>query len=132
MKVKRFEFGGTGIFHALDVLENCEMERADEEELYDAERELEEFLPIPDAISAEYNRGVKMIFFFKQKGLEKFKEPLESLVFLFKQFPENDGLGELNEIELELPEDIIYYQDEYQAVAKVEDLVARGLYPFNM
>ena len=112
MKVKRFEFGDVGIFHAMDILEECEMEFSDQEDLEWAQRQFEEFLFCP-------RPSEPWIFYFTEEGLEKFKEPLETILNLFKNAAEEAGLGTLNETEVDIPNTLICYNDRYQ-VAGVE------------
>ncbi len=118
MKGTRFEFGGVGLFHAEELIESCDLERADAEDLEWAETIFEQDLPIPDAL---YKDRINAISFFTDKGLETFDEPLDALHTLFVTYCEDAGLGEWVRKEFEIPENMIIYQDEHQFLVRTED-----------
>lgn len=116
---KRMEFGGTGIFHALNLLESCDMEKADEEDYEWAERKFEEYLPVPDIFAPAY--ATKGISFFTEYGYKFFKEAIDILSNLFIDYCEEAGLGELSEISMEIPDEMIVFKDEHQFVILEKD-----------
>ena len=114
----RFEFGGTGIFHALNVLENCEMSLQDEMDYDWATTMLERDLQVPEILAP--GNKTKTRSYFTQEGMDAFKEEIDVLYNLFQNYAEGAGLGELEEIIKDIrPEDIIY-RDEYQILTKEE------------
>ena len=114
MRATRFEFGNTGLFHALDLLDECDMERNDAEDYEYAKREFENDLDIPDILNPKYN--IKTQSFFTDLGLDAFKTPIDILCNLFIKYAENTGLGKLKEITKDITENTIIYKDDYQII----------------
>lgn len=116
MELTRYEFGGIGIFHALDILENMPMEKSDEEDLRWAEREFDKHLEIP-SIKTDLDGNKDFVSYFTREGLETFSECLDILVNLFYQ-AEDIGLGMLEEKKIDSSELVILYKDKNQVIAK--------------
>ena len=95
----RYEFGGTGIFHALDILFDCDMEQADAEDLERAEYILERDLPHPDIDWKDTQS--RFTCWFTEKGVAAF---------------ESAGMGEMRIIQREIAEQSIVYRDDFQVV----------------
>lgn len=109
----RFEFGGTGIFHSLDVIEDMIKTRADEEDLEWAQREFDEYLTVPNLPI-----GYRTESYFTEKGLAEFKEPLDIIINMYYQ-AEDIGFGELTVVESDLNGREVIYQDEHQIIVAV-------------
>lgn len=114
MLLTRYEFGGTGIFCAADLLFDCDMERADAEDLERAEYILDRDLPHPD-IDKE-NTQSKFRCWFTEKGIMAFREELGIIVYLYRKYPESAGMGEMRIIQREIAEHSIIYRDDFQVV----------------
>lgn len=110
----RFEFGGTGIFHAIDLLYDCEMEVADEEEIQWAENYFDKYMPIPD--EASNITGTKS--YFTNAGLKRFQKPLNILLDAFEYQAEEAGFGQLQEIKCNISTNDIVYRDKYQIITQ--------------
>lgn len=108
----RYEFNGTGMFHSLPLLEDCDMERADAEELEKIEYIFENELPHPDV---EWDKNTKC--WFKEEGDARFAFELESLQELFRIYLEYAGLGTLT-IKEDDPVGDIIYEDAWQVVVR--------------
>lgn len=107
----RYEFSGTGIFHILPLLEDCDMEQKDAEELELIERIFEEALPHPEI---EWNKDLQC--WFTEQGKKRFEEELYMFLALVEKYLESPGLGTL-EIRRDKPdENMIVYQDRWQVV----------------
>jgi len=105
----RFEFGGVGIFHAIDLLLECDMERNDWEYLDWAYNKFENELIVPDASVVEGTRS-----YFTEQGLNHFSEPLVVFVSLFQKYLEEAGIGELFVEHRNIYDDEIAYSDNFQ------------------
>ena len=116
-KFTRFEFGGTGIFHALEVLHDMPIDKQVEEDLDWAEREFNKILEFP-GIFYEKKDTKDLHCFFTEKGLKAFETSLDILLSLF-QNAEEAGLGEVQEIMVDSSNLNIVYEDEYQIVARI-------------
>lgn len=117
MKATRYEFGDTGIFHAYDFIEQADLTFAEQEDLEWAQRQFEEYLNIPDEVIEK----PQTTSFFTKEGLDMFADALDVIINLFYDYPEEAGLGELKEIEIDIPQDKILYQDDYQIVISKTD-----------
>lgn len=115
MKLTRFSFGETGIFHALPLLEDC-LEPADYEDMKWAERQFDKLLTIPEIVEKE-----KTSSFFTPKGIQKFQEPLEILRDLFYQI-EEFGIGTFEQkiVNYKEVKNLVIYEDEFQVILKEE------------
>lgn len=111
----RYEFGGTGIFHALNLLNDCDIERADKEDLIVAESIFDMLLPFPNV----GNNEKKTICYFTEKGVSKFRKELDTILYMFSHYLEDAGCGEIDVIKKENLH--IVYEDEWQVVAVAED-----------
>lgn len=116
MRLTRYEFGGTGIFHAVEVLESMPLEKPDEEDLEWAKRQFDEYLEVP-VMPVDKETGLfrRTRSYFTDKGLEAFKDALDILVSLF-YMAEDAGLGELKVVEKNTASEEIFYEDENQVV----------------
>lgn len=110
----RYEFDGTGIFHALKILYDCDMERADEEELEEAEYILNKDLVCP---CIDWQKIPDSRCWFSEDGVKAFKEELDTLMCLFHKYLEDAGIGELRIVRKKIPEQNIIYRDNFQVVA---------------
>ena len=110
----RYEFGGTGIFHALDILFDCDMEQADAEDLERAEYILERDLPHPD-IDLKDTQS-RFTCWFTEKGVAAFGEELDTMVYMYRKYLESAGMGEMRIIQREIAEQSIVYRDDFQVV----------------
>ncbi len=115
----RYEFGNTGIFHALGLFDDCDMDWDDANDLAWAEecfdRELHAIDPSKD-IGADY----ALTFFFTDKSVHEFKEQLDVMKYCFIQYLEDAGLGEFKQFDLNIDAADIVYQDEYQFAIRQE------------
>ncbi len=111
MKATRYEFGDTGIFYALYLIEQANLTSDEREDFEWAKWEIDEEL-----ISPDFYGKPPITFFFTEEGLDVFEKALDVIINLFYDYPEEAGLGELKEIEMDIPQDKIIYQDEYQIV----------------
>lgn len=105
----RYEFGGTGFFHAIPLLWDCKMEESDEEDLEYAIQVFERELPVP-----EYT-FTKTQAFFTTEGAEYFYKPIEIFCTMFRKYGESAGIGVLKEIR-EAPLGKVFYSDKFQIV----------------
>lgn len=112
----RYEFSGTGIFHILPLLEDCDMEQRDAEELELIERIFEEALPHPEI---EWNKDLQC--WFTEQGKERFKEELETFLFLTEKYLESSGLGTLEVKKDNMNEQTTVYRDCWQVVIAVKN-----------
>ncbi len=117
MKCTRFEFDGVGIFHNIDMLMACDMTQPDREDLQYVINEFDATLQIPDIVEK-----AKTLSYFTENGLKAFRNELDILYRLFDEYCGNAGLGEIEEFDVDIPEDKIVYQDEYQVVIKKEKI----------
>ena len=115
MKATRFEFGGTGMFHALELLESCKMKKKEDYEY--AKGQFEHDLDVPTILAPGNN--VKTRSYFTSEGLEAFSAELDILYNLFVRYCSDAGFGEIEEITEDIPEDNIVYQDEYQVLVGI-------------
>ena len=115
MKLTRYEFGGIGIFHALEVIEELPMSKADEDDLLWAEKEFDKCLEIP-SVSADLGGENKFISYFTPNGEKNFSDCLDIVLNLFYQ-AEDAGLGILEKKEIDSSELSILYQDDNQVIA---------------
>lgn len=113
----RYEFGGTGIFHAIGVLEDMSLSPANAGDLEWASRKMEEELVIPDIF---LDTKFPTRSFFTEQGLTRLHEPLEILLRLFGD-AEETGIGILRVIREEITDACIIYKDMDQIVAKKGD-----------
>ena len=113
MKLIRLTFADKGIFRALRDLDDVDMEPWDEQDLYDADRDFEENLKIPDACTILGQTKS----YFTEKGYERFEESIETLKFIINHYLGKKDLVKTEEIEA--TEDSLLYLDEYQAVLAV-------------
>jgi hypothetical protein len=109
----RYTFDGVGIFHAIDLLLECDMERNDREDLDWACNKFENELIVPDASVVEGTRS-----YFTEQGLDHFSEPLVVFVSLFQKYLEEAGIGELSVEHRNVPDDKIAYSDNFQILTK--------------
>ena len=110
----RYEFGGTGIFHALDILFDCDMEQADAEDLERAEYILERDLPHPDIDWKDTQS--RFTCWFTEKGVAACREELDTMVYMYRKYLESAGMGEIRIIQREIAEQSIVYRDGFQVV----------------
>lgn len=110
MKLIRLTFSGKGIFRALRALDDVGMEPWDEQDLYDAERDFDEHMKIPDVCTI---MG-KTKSYFTENGYDRFEESIETLKFVINHYLGKNGSVWIEEIEA--AEDDLLYLDEYQAV----------------
>lgn len=116
MVLTRYTFGGTGIFHALPLLEESGiLELQDEMDLVDAEAIFDQKLPIPALFAENKFAGNTLVSFFTPKGLKEFSEQIEILKSMFS-VAEYAGLGKLKKISLDSKKLHIVYQDDFQVV----------------
>lgn len=116
MEGTRYEFGGTGMFHALELLEACKLKKKDIEDYKYAKNIFERDLDVP-TILAPGNK-VKTRSYFTPEGLEAFSLELDILYNLFEKYCTAAGFGEMEEIKEDISQDTIIYQDEYQILVK--------------
>ncbi len=107
----RYEFGNVGIFHALEMLDACDMERNDAEDLYWAEEKMDRKLFAPSSASPR-------TYFFTEKGDTDFSDALMIMERCFRKYLEDAGLGEFKKIKLNISPTDFVYQDEYQFAIK--------------
>lgn len=117
MRGIRYEFGGTGIFHALKMLDACDMDRDDANDLAWAEECFDRELHAIDP-SKDIGSDCALTFFFTDKGKYDFKEQLDVIEYCFIQYLEDAGLGEFQQVDLDIDAANIIYQDEYQFAIK--------------
>ena len=117
MKVTRYEFDETGIFHAMELFDGFSMEDEDAQNYKYAEERFECNLEIPDILSNENN--IKTRSFFTEEGLKAFSLELYILCDLFERYCEGAGFGEMKKITLDIDEDSVVYQDEYQVLVRI-------------
>ena len=113
----RYEFGNTGIFHALSLLDDCDMDRDDANDLAWAEECFDRELHAVDP-SKEIGADCALTFFFTNKGVYDFKEQLDVMEYCFVQYLEDAGLGEFKQVDLDIDAGNIVYQDEHQFAIK--------------
>lgn len=113
MKLIRLTFAGKGIFKVLRDLDDIGIEPWDEQDLYDAERDFEEILKIPDACTML----AQTKSYFTEKGYERFEESIETLTFIINNYL--GGKDWVKTEEIEAAEGDLLYLDEYQAVLAV-------------
>lgn len=111
-QLTRFEFGGTGMFHILNLLEDCDLENKDAEELERIEYIFEKDLPHPDI-----NWSKDMHCWFTSEGVTRFRDELEAFAYLVYLYLEGAGFGTFD-IRKGKPDGDIVYRDEYQVVVK--------------
>ena len=109
----RYEFGNTGIFHALSLFDDCDMDWDDSNDLAWAEECFDRELHAVDP-SKEIGADCALTFFFTDKGRHVFKEQLDVMEYCFVQYLENAGLGEFKQVDLDIDATDVVYQDEYQ------------------
>lgn len=110
MTLTRFEFCGTGIFHCLKMFDiECDMLVADEQDLFDAVEIFERDMPVPDICTS----NMKTKSYFKDFGLERFGEEIDTMLFYFREYLY--PFGAVNTEVIEYVGDILY-QDDYQVV----------------
>lgn len=114
MLLTRYEFGGTGIFHAIDLLYDCDMERADAEDLERSEYILDRDLQCPDIDWKDVRSEFRC--WFTEKGITVFREELDIMAYLYRKYPESTGMGEMRIVQKEIAEQSIVYQDDFQVV----------------
>lgn len=114
----RYEFGGTGIFNAIDVLYGLDLNDQEKANLKWAEKEFNVTLKSPDVFDNEQSEANKLYCFFTKKGEDAFASCLDTLVNLFYQ-AEDVGLGEFQTISIPDSELNIVYRDDYQVVASL-------------
>ncbi len=93
MKATRFEFGGTGIFCALELLEACKLNKQDKKDLKYAESQFDRVLDIPTILAPGNN--VKTRSYFTVEGLKAFSHELDILYNLFEKYCTDAGFGEM-------------------------------------
>ena len=112
IKVTRYEFDGIGIFHAIDLLECCQMEKKDINLLEETVKKFNKKLPLPSTFKD--NKKIHFISFFTEQGLVDFAILLKNLSDLFIKYCETAGFGEINKTVYCIPKNMIEYQDNYQ------------------
>ncbi len=112
----RYEFGNTGIFHALGLFDDCDMDWDDANDLAWAEECFDRELHAIDP-SKDIDADCALTFFFTDKGMHDFKEQLDVMEYCFVQYLqylEDAGHGEFKQFDLDIDAADIVYQDEYQ------------------
>ena len=110
MKLIRLTFADEGIFRALGILDDVGMEPWDEQDLYDAERDFDEHMKIPEVCTIlGHTRS-----YFTEKGYERFEESIETLTFIINYYLGGEDMVKTEKIEA--TESDLLYLDEYQAV----------------
>ena len=99
MTLTRYEFDDVGMFHILSLLEDCDMERPDAEELEGIEAVFEKELPHPNL---------------------SWTTELQIFRDLVTKYLEEAGIGELY-IRKEQPAGQIVYQDDWQIVIQKKE-----------
>lgn len=110
MTLTRYEFDDVGMFHILSLLEDCDMERPDAEELGGIEAVFEKELPHPNLAWTK-----DMQCWFTESGAARFRTELQIFMDLVTKYLEEAGIGELY-IRKEQPAGQIVYQDDWQIV----------------
>lgn len=116
MEGTRYEFGGTGMFHALELLEACKLNKKDIKDYKYAKDVFKRDLDVPTILTPGNN--VKTRSYFTAEGLNAFSHELGILYNLFEKYCANAGFGEMEEIKEDISQDNIIYQDEYQILVK--------------
>ena len=116
-KLTRYEFGGTGIFNAIDILYGLDLDDQEKADLKWAEKEFDTTLKSPDVFDDEAKTN-KLYCFFTPKGESAFASCLDILTNLFYQ-AEDAGLGEFQSIVVSDSDLNIVYRDDYQVVASL-------------
>lgn len=114
MRGTRFEFGGTGMFHALDLLEEADMTPGDAGDYEYAYRQFEERLPVPDTCRDTGNT----VSYFTDDGLKAFEEPIRIYLDLFDRYLSEAGTGEIVKTVSDIPDGQVLYRDRYQVTAR--------------
>ena len=112
IKVTRYEFDGTGIFHAIDLLESCQMGKKDVNLLEETVKTFNQKLPLPSIFKD--NKKIHFMSFFTEYALVDFAILLKNLSDLFIKYCETAGFGEINKTVYYIPKNMIEYQDNYQ------------------
>lgn len=116
----RYEFGDTGIFHSLQLLDGINMEITDKEEFKEADNNFEKNLPCPPPLLFSESNQLRTKSYFTEKGVKRFQKDIDTYIYLFEKYLVPSGIGEISisKIPNAKKKDIVY-QDEYQTVIRI-------------
>ncbi len=110
MKLIRYTFAGKGLFHAMNLLDNVKLSYNEEADLIEAEREIEEYLAVPDVCTML----AKVKCYFTEAGVKRFDDSIDAICYYMNN--KLADIGKVEKEEVDCPENKTIYLDQYQAV----------------
>ena len=122
MKGVRYEFCETGLFCSLeDCLEGFKLTKRERVDYESAKDIFDTELPLPFELP-EY-KGQRLISFFTEEGISKFKKQIDTITKLLSKYPEDAGFGEMKMITIDVAPIQIIYQDKFQFLISEQDFM---------